>query len=158
MPGRATWRRFPRRSAGDLLAAYHRRLTSDDPAVRQEAARAWSVWEGSTSCLFPNQDLIAKTGTDEFSLAFARIECHYFVNRGFFARDAQLLEDVGKIRHIPAVIVQGRYDVVCPMESAWALHRAWPEADLRLVPDAGHSALEAGIIHELVNATDRFRR
>ena len=80
------------------------------------------------------------------------------MNRGFFARDAQLLEDVGKIRHIPAVIVQGRYDVVCPMESAWALHRAWPEADLRLVPDAGHSALEPGIIHELVNATDRFRR
>jgi proline iminopeptidase len=148
---------IPEGERGDLLAAYHRRLTSDDSVVRQEAARAWSVWEGSTSCLFPNLDLIAKTGSDEFSLAFARIECHYFVNRGFFTRDAQLLEDVGRIRHIPAVIVQGRYDVVCPMESAWALHRAWPEADLRLVPDAGHSALEAGIVHELVTATDRFR-
>ena len=148
---------IPEAERGDLLAAYYRRLTSDDPAVRQEAARAWSVWEGSTSCLFPNLELIAKTGGDEFSLAFARIECHYFTNRGFFSRDAQLLEDVGRIRHIPAVIVQGRYDVVCPMESAWALHRAWPEADLRLVPDAGHSALEPGIVHELVEATDRFR-
>jgi proline iminopeptidase len=149
---------IPEGERGDLLAAYYRRLTSDDPALRQEAARAWSVWEGSTSCLFPNLELIAKTGGDEFSLAFARIECHYFTNRGFFSRDAQLLEDVGRIRHIPAVIVQGRYDVVCPMESAWALHRAWPEAELRLVPDAGHSALEPGIVHELVQATDRFRR
>jgi len=148
---------IPEAERGDLLAAYYRRLTSDDAAVRQEAARAWSVWEGSTSCLFPNLELIAKTGGDEFSLAFARIECHYFTNRGFFSRDAQLLEDVGRIRHLPAVIVQGRYDVVCPMESAWALHRAWPEADLRLVPDAGHSALEPGIVHELVEATDRFR-
>ena len=149
---------IPEAERGDLLGAYYRRLTSEDAGVRQEAARAWSVWEGSTSCLFPNAELIAKTGGDEFSLAFARIECHYFTNRGFFSRDAQLLEDVGRIRHIPAVIVQGRYDVVCPMESAWALHRAWPEADLRLVPDAGHSALEAGIVHELVEATDRFRR
>jgi proline iminopeptidase len=148
---------IPEAERGDLLRAYHRRLTSDDPAVRQEAARAWSVWEGSTSCLFPNAELIAKTGGDEFSLAFARIECHYFVNRGFFGRDAQLLEDVGRIRRIPGVIVQGRYDVVCPMESAWALHRAWPEAELRLVRDAGHSALEPGIVHELVQATDRFR-
>jgi proline iminopeptidase len=148
---------IPEAERGDLLRAYHRRLTSDDPAVRQEAARAWSVWEGSTSCLFPNAELIAKTGGDEFSLAFARIECHYFVNRGFFGRDAQLLEDVGRIRRIPGVIVQGRYDVVCPMESAWALHRAWPEAELHLVRDAGHSALEPGIVHELVQATDRFR-
>ena len=148
---------IPEAERGDLLAAYYRRLTSDDPSVRQEAARAWSVWEGSTSCLFPNLELIAKTGGDEFSLAFARIECHYFTNRGFFSRDAQLLEDVGRIRHLPAVIVQGRYDVVCPMESAWALHRAWPEADLRLVADAGHSALEPGIVHELVEATDHFR-
>jgi proline iminopeptidase len=139
------------------VQAYYRRLTSDDPKVRQEAARAWSVWEGSTSCLYANPELIAHTGQDEFSLAFARIECHYFVNRGFFARDAQLLEDAERIRHIPATIVQGRYDVVCPMESAWALHRAWPEADLRIVPDAGHSAMEPGIVHELLEATDRYR-
>ena len=91
-------------------------------------------------------------------MAFARIECHYFVNKGFFEADDQLLRDVKKIRHIPGVIVQGRYDVVCPAESAWALHRAWPEADLRIVPDAGHSAMEPGNLHELVSATDRLRR
>jgi len=148
---------IPEAERGDLLAAYHRRLTSDDPATRQEAARAWSVWEGSTSCLYPNAELIAKTAGDAFALALARIECHYFVNSGFFAKETQLLDDVGRIRGIPAVIVQGRYDVVCPMESAWALHRAWPEADLRIVPDAGHSAAEPGIVHELVTATDAFR-
>ena len=148
---------IPESERGDLLHAYHRRLTSDDPAVRTEAARAWSVWEGGTSRLIPDPDLIARNGEDEFALAFARIECHYFVNRGFFEADDQLLRGVDRIRHIPAVIVQGRYDVVCPMESAWALHRAWPEADLRVVPDAGHAAMEPGILHELVSATDRFR-
>jgi proline iminopeptidase len=100
---------------------------------------------------------IASSGEDEFALAFARIENHYFVNGGFFDADDQLLRDAHRLRHIPAVIVQGRYDVVCPMRSAWDLHRAWPEADLRIVPDAGHSALEPGIVHELVEATDRFR-
>ncbi|MFO0756314.1 MAG: prolyl aminopeptidase [Byssovorax sp.] len=148
---------IPEAERGDLLHAYHRRLTSDDAAVRQEAARAWSVWEGRTSCLFTNEALISRTAGDEFSLAFARIECHYFVNRGFFRTDTQLLDDVHKIRHIPTVIVQGRYDVVCPMESAWALHKAFPEADLRIVPDAGHSAFEPGNMHELILATDRFR-
>ena len=147
---------IPEAERGDLLHAYHRRLTSEDPKVRQEAARAWSVWEGRTSCLAPNEDLIARTGGDEFSLAFARIECHYFVNAGFLQPETQLLDDVAKIRHIPAVIVQGRYDVVCPMENAWALHRAWPEAELRIVGDAGHSAFEPGILSELVDATDRF--
>ena len=148
---------IPEAERGDLLHAYHRRLTGPDPKVRQEAARAWSVWEGSTSCLYPNPDLIARTGGDDFSLAFARIECHYFVNRGFMRTDAQLLEDVPKIRHIPGVIVQGRYDVVCPPESAWALHRAWPEAELKMIADAGHSANEPGITAALVEATDRFR-
>ncbi len=142
----------------DLVAAYHRRLTSEDARVRQDAARAWSVWEGSTSTLFANPDLVARMGGDAYSLAFARIECHYFMNRGFFEKETQLLDDVPKIRKIPGVIVQGRYDVVCPMESAWALHRAWPEADLRVVPDSGHSAFEPGIVHELVSATDRFAR
>ena len=141
----------------DLIGAYHRRLTSPDPAVRVAAARAWSVWEGSTSYLHPNADYIASTGADEFALSFARIECHYFVNRGFFDADDQLLRDAHKLKNIPAVIVQGRYDVVCPLRSAWDLHRAWPEADLRIVPDAGHSAFEAGITHELIGATDRFR-
>jgi proline iminopeptidase len=147
---------IPEAEHGDLLRAYHRRLTGDDAAERQRAARAWSVWEGSTSCLLPNEELIAKTAGDAFSLAFARIECHYFVN-GAFLKGRELLANVDKIRHIPAVIVQGRYDVVCPMESAWALHRAWPEAAFRVVSDAGHSANEPGNLHELMEATDRFR-
>ncbi len=148
---------IPPAERGDLVAAYHRRLTSPDVKTRLEAARAWSIWEGSTSTLHYDADLVAKTGASDFALAFARIECHYFVNRGFFEVDDQLLRDVHRIRQIPGVIVQGRYDVVCPAESAWALHRAWPEADLRIVPDAGHSAMEAGILHELVSATDRLR-
>jgi proline iminopeptidase len=102
-------------------------------------------------------DNIKKWGEDQFALAVARIECHYFVNRGFLRSESQLLDDVPRIRHIPATIVQGRYDVVCPATSAWDLHRVWPEADLAIVPDAGHSAFEAGNTHELVLATDRYR-
>jgi len=148
---------IPPRERGDLMRAYYKRLTSRDRAVRLRAARAWSVWEGSTSKLFTDLELVKKFGGGKFADAFARIEAHYFVNRGFLERDDQLLRGLKRIRRIPAVIVQGRYDVVCPLESAWALHRAWPEADLRIVPDAGHSALEPGITHELVEATDRFR-
>ncbi len=147
---------IPTGERGDLLRAYHRRLTSDDREVRARAARAWSVWEGRTSCLLPNGDLIARSAGDEFADAFARIECHYFVN-GAFLQGRELLGGVDRLRHIPAVIIQGRYDVVCPMRSAWDLHRAWPEADFRVVEDAGHSAFEPGIAHELVTATDRFR-
>jgi len=149
---------IPEAEHGDLLSAYYRRLTSDDKAVRTEAARAWSMWEGRTSYLLPNESYVQKTGEEDFATAFARIECHYFVNGGWLRDERALLSNVDKIRHIPGVIVEGRYDVVCPMESAWALHRAWPEADLRIVPDAGHSAFEAGILHELVQATDRMRR
>jgi proline iminopeptidase len=148
---------IPLEERGDMIRAYHKRLTSDDAAVRVEAAKAWSIWEGRTSCLNENAALIARTADGEFALAFARIECHYFVNNGFFEKDTQLLDEIGKIRHIPTVIVQGRYDVVCPMESAWALHRAFPEAELRIAPDAGHSAFEPGNVHELITATDRFR-
>ena len=148
---------IPEGERGDMLSAYHRRLTSNDRAVRLEAARAWSIWEGSTSKLFMDQGLIDHFGEPEFALAFARIECHYFVNNAFFATENYLIENVGKIRHIPAVIVQGRYDVVCPLVSAWQLHRAWPEADLHITPDAGHSALEPGNTAALVEATDRFR-
>jgi proline iminopeptidase len=147
---------IPREERGDLIGAYHRRLTSSDPSVRQAAARAWSIWEAATSFLYANLEHVSHAGEDDFSLAFSRIESHYFVNGGFFERESQLLDDVGKIRDIPGVIVQGRYDVVCPMESAWDLHRAWPQADLRVVPDAGHSAFEPGIMHELLCATDRF--
>jgi len=148
---------IPPGERADLIGAYYRRLTSPDHAVRLAAAKVWSTWEGATSYLRQNPDYIASTGADEFALAFARIESHYFVNGGFFERDDQLLRDAHKLKNIPAVIVQGRYDVVCPMRSAWDLHRAWPEADLRIVPDAGHSAFESGNTHELIEATDRFR-
>jgi len=141
---------------GDLVAAYYKRLTSHDPKIRIEAARAWSVWEGSTSKLIPNAELIAETGEDDFAVAFARIECHYFINGGFFDSDDQLLRNVSRIRHIPTVIVQGRYDVVCPTTSAWELHRVWPESELIIVPDAGHSMTEPGIRSALIEATDQF--
>jgi len=141
----------------DLMSAYYRRLTSGDEKIRLEAAKAWSIWEGSTSFLAQSADYVNSTGADQFALAFARIECHYFVHGGFFERDDQFLYNAHKLKKIPAVIVQGRYDVVCPMRSAWDLHRAWPEADLRIVGDAGHSAFEPGITHELISATDRFR-
>jgi proline iminopeptidase len=148
---------IPEAERGDLMSAYHRRLTGSDPDTRLIAARAWSIWEGATSFLFQDTSHIVSSGEDEFALAFARIECHYFVNGGFFERDDQLLHHVHRLRGIPAVIVQGRYDIVCPLRSAWDLDRAWPEADLRIVADAGHSALEPGIAHELISATDRFR-
>jgi len=142
----------------DMIGAYYRRLTGTDLEERRRAARAWSLWEGATSYLRLNRDYLAHFEEEAYAAAFARIECHYFVHGGFLKSDAQLLTDVGHIRHIPAVIVQGRYDVVCPMRSAWDLHRAWPEATLRIVPDAGHSAFESGITQELVSATDRFAR
>ena len=147
---------IPVAERADMMGAYHRRLTSTDPAILVEAARSWSIWEGATSNLRFKPDSIAQFGDPSYAAAFARIECHYFVNKGFLRSETQLLEDVGKIRKIPGVIVQGRYDVVCPMRSAWDLHRAWPEADLKIVPDSGHSAFEAGTVHELVSATDRF--
>jgi proline iminopeptidase len=148
---------IPPAERGDMLAAYYRRLTSDDEATRVEAARAWSVWEGSTSKLYPDPDLIDHFGDPHFAIAFARIECHYFTHNSFFETDNYLIENVERIRDIPTVIVQGRYDVVCPMTSAWDLHRAFPEADLQLIPGAGHSALEPGTRSALVEATDRFR-
>jgi len=148
---------IPTGERGDLLQAYYRRLTSDDANVRMEAAKAWSIWEGTTSTLLPNEAIAANFAADDMATALARIECHYFVNHGFM-EDNQLLDDVDKVRHIPAVIVQGRYDVVCPAVTAWELSQAWPEADFRIVPDAGHAAFEPGNIHELVMATDAFAR
>lgn len=141
---------------GDLLSAYHSLLTCDDDDLRKQAARAWATWEASTSKLIPNQDLINDFGEDEFAEAFARIECHYFMNGGFFEQEDQLLNNIEKIKHIPAIIVQGRYDVVCPAESAWELHKAWPEAEFVMVDDAGHSLSENGIQKTLVEATNRF--
>ncbi|MEM8607760.1 MAG: prolyl aminopeptidase [Myxococcota bacterium] len=156
------WQRFlapiPVEERGDLVRAYYQRLTSADRDTRLSAARAWSTWEGSTSRLIPDVDLITRTGEDQFAEAFARIECHYFINDGFFEDDQRLLANIGKLHHLPAVIVQGRYDIVCPAESAYQLHRAWPGSELHVVPDAGHSALEPGITARLVDATDAFSR
>jgi len=147
---------IPEAERGDLITAYYKRLTSDDADVRQSAARAWSIWEASTSKLIPDMGLIDRFGEGSFADAFARIECHYFTHGGFFEHPQQLLKNIDRIRDIPAVIVQGRYDVVCPMTSAWELHRAWPESELIVVADAGHSATEPGITSALVAATDRF--
>lgn len=147
---------IPEAEQHDLVSAYYKRLTSPDPSVRQTAAKAWSIWEASTSKLIPDADLVQRFSSGEFADAFARIECHYFINGGFFNSDRQLLDNVERIRHIPATIVQGRYDVVCPMTSAWELHRAWPEAQLVIVDNAGHSATEPGITSALIEATDRF--
>jgi proline iminopeptidase len=149
-------RLIPTRERGDMMAAYYKRLTSRQASVRHAAARAWSMWEAATSYLQADPEVVAKFEDPDYAAAFARIECHYFVNRGFLKRDDQLLRDVRRIRHIPTVIVQGRYDVVCPARSAWDLQRAFPEAELRIAPDAGHSAFERGNIAELVRATDRF--
>jgi proline iminopeptidase len=148
---------IPLHERDDFLNAYYKRLTGTDQRAALAAARAWSIWEASTSFLYSNQDNIRKSGEDQFALSVARIECHYFVNRGFLRSESQLLDDVERIRRIPATIVQGRYDIVCPATSAWDLHRVWPEAEFRMVADAGHSAFELGNIHELVSATDRYR-
>lgn len=151
-------RPIPEVERGDLMSAYYRRLTSEDRAVRTAAARAWAIWEGGTSRLVVDPSYLQRFGNDRFAEAFARIECHYFVHGGFFRSDAQLLEDVPKVAHLPCVIVQGRYDVVCPAASAWALHRRWPGSKLELIPDAGHSMKEAGITDALLAATDAFSR
>lgn len=148
---------IPEAERSNLIEAYYKRLTGSDPKARIEAAKAWSVWEGSTSKLITSPELIAKTGEDQFAEAFARIECHFFINKGFLDSPNQLLENIDTIRHIPATIVQGRYDVVCPVQTAWELHRAWPEADFEVIADAGHSATEPGIVDALVRATDRYR-
>ncbi|KZW04445.1 proline iminopeptidase [Exidia glandulosa HHB12029] len=155
------WEEFvapiPEEERGDMMQAYHKRLFSSDPAVQLNAARAWSKWEMSTSRLQVAEEDLARVESDDFANAFARIENHYFVNEGFM-RQGQLLEkqSIDKIRRIPGVIVQGRYDVVCPATTAWALHRAWPEAELHIVPDAGHSAREPGITKLLIEAANKF--
>ncbi|MGH2341850.1 prolyl aminopeptidase [Segnochrobactraceae bacterium EtOH-i3] len=153
------WERFlapiPAEERGDLITAYRKRLVGADPHAQIEAARAWSLWEGETITLLPNQASTDTHSSDSYALAFARIENHYFVHAGFFA-EGQLLRDVGHIRHIPGVIVQGRYDMATPAATAWALHRAWPEAEFHLIPDAGHAFNEPGILDRLIRATDAF--
>ncbi|MGO4648799.1 prolyl aminopeptidase [Nocardia sp. 2YAB30] len=141
----------------DLVEVYHRLLHSADDEVARAAAVAWSTWEGATSSLLPQPDRVAEMAEPRFALAFARIENHYFRHGGFLD-EGQLLRDIGAITHIPAVIVQGRHDIVCPAVSAWDLHRAWPGSELRIVDDAGHAANEPGITHHLVEVTDRFAK
>jgi proline iminopeptidase len=148
---------IPEAERDDLLAAYHRRLTGGSEAGRLQAARAWSVWEASISKLRPDPDLVDHLSEPHQAVALARLECHYLFNRCFLQADSQLLDGVEAIAGIPGAIVNGRYDVVCPARNAWALHRAWPAAQLELVPDAGHSGLEPGIVAALVAATDRLR-
>ena len=140
----------------DLISAFHRRLTSEDADTRLAAARAWSVWEGATSFLHVDEDFTTSHEDPTFALAFARIENHYFVNGGFLEVDDQLLRDVEAIADIPGVIVHGRYDVVCPVQNAWDLHKAWPKAKLEISPASGHSAFEAENVDALVRATDGF--
>jgi proline iminopeptidase len=149
---------IPPEERGDMIAAYYRRLTSPDRNVQIAAARAWSVWEGSTLSLMQDPERVRLFGADTYAIAFARIECHYFVNGGFFDRDDQLLADAGRLQGIPGTIVHGRYDVVTPVKNAWDLKRVWPTAELRIVADAGHAMSETGIAHELVSATRRHRR
>jgi proline iminopeptidase len=149
-------RLIPVAERGDMIAAYHRRLTSTDLGLRVAAARAWSIWEGTTLSLIPEPDRVARFGADSYALAFARIESHYFVNAGFFRRDGELLLEAPRLKDIRGVIVHGRYDVVTPVKNAVMLSQAWGGADLRIVPDAGHAMTEPGIVHELIRATRKF--
>jgi proline iminopeptidase len=154
------WRAFsgflPEAERGDILAGYYRRLLDRDPRIHLAAARAWSTYEGACSTLLPNPETVAAFGDDRLALGLARIEAHFFSHH-LYSDDNDLLSRIGSIRHLPATIVQGRYDMVCPIESADALARAWPEAEFVIVPDAGHSAMEPAIREQLVLATDRMR-
>ena len=148
---------IPPGERSNMVQAYHKILTGKDEAAKLKAAQAWSKWEGATSALLPKADLVEAFDEAKHALEFARIENHYFVNNAFMETENYLLENVDKIRNIPGVIVHGRYDVVCPMKNAWDLHRAWPEAQLHIVPDAGHSAWEKGIQEKLLEATEAFK-
>jgi proline iminopeptidase len=148
---------IPEEERSDMVSAYYRRLTGPDETVRFEAAKAWSIWEGSVSKLLPDPASVDMFDDPAAALAIARIECHYMLNRAFFETDRYLLDQVKKINHIPCRIAQGRYDVVCPIVSAWDLSKAMPQADLRIVPDAGHAGMEPGTLHQLIQAQDDFK-
>jgi proline iminopeptidase len=153
------WRDFtdpiPEQERGDMVAAYHKRLAGDDEVARMAAAKAWSIWEGRTSTLMANPNVVNHFSNPFVALSLARIECHYFVNNCFFEPD-HLLREAAKLDGIPGVIVQGRYDVVCPLEQAYGLHQAWPKSKMHIIADAGHSALEPGIVDALVRATNQM--
>jgi proline iminopeptidase len=150
-------RPIPVEERGDMIGAYHRRLTGPDEDVRLACARAWSMWEGSALSLLPDPARVAAFGSPHYAIAFARIECHYFQNKGFFDSDDQLIARAPLLRHIPGVIVHGRYDLCTPVATAWDLHKAWPEAELVIVPDSGHAMSEPGIVDALVGATEKFK-
>ncbi len=153
------WERFltpiPEAERGDLMAAYHKRLTSPDRAVQIEAAKAWSLWEGETITLLPDPALTTQHGSDHFALAFARIENHYFTHGGWL-EEGQLLRDAHKLKGIPGLIVHGRYDMPCPLRTAWDLAKAWPDAEFHIIEGAGHALSEPGILDRLIRATDKF--
>jgi len=153
------WARFcapiPPEERGDLIGAYHRRLTNPDRRVQAEAAAAWSQWEGDTISIRGPEARPSKFNEVDFAIAFARIECHFFANRGFFDEDGWILKNIEKVANSPGWIVQGRFDVVTPLESAWALRKAWPAARFEIIWDAGHASTEPGIIDALVRATDQ---
>ena len=155
------WEKFsaflPSAERGDLLASYHRRLVDPDPAIHMPAARAWSIYEGSCSTLLPSPETVAYFAGDTVALGLARIEAHYFVNESFLSPGDQLLRGADRIRDVPGIIVQGQYDMVCPPQSAWELHKAWPASRLVMVPANGHAADEPGITDALVTATDEFK-
>lgn len=148
---------IPKEEQADLLTAYHKRLMGEDKTVQLEAAKEWTKIEAKTNSLIEDPASTDSMIEDRFALAFARIENHYFYNRAFLKTDNQLIDEVYKISHLPCVIVQGRYDMVCPFESAWLLHKNWPGSVLKIVPDAGHSAMEPGITKELIRATEYFK-
>lgn len=154
------WEKFldpiPEAERGDLLSAYYKRLTSSNPAVRRRAAQSWSCWEGANLRLRFDPKTFEQFTEDTHADALARIECHYFVNRAFFKTDNWLIEQIAAVRQIPAIIIHGRYDMVCPFQTAWELHKAWPEAEFEVIPDAGHAASEPGTTHALLEATERF--
>lgn len=153
------WERFvapiPENERHEMMAAYRRRLVGDNREEQLACARAWSLWEGETITLLPNPDYSAAFEEDDYALAFARIENHYFVHAGWL-EEGQLLRDAHKLKDIPGVIIHGRYDMPCPAKYAWMLHKAWPKADFRLIEGAGHAFLEPGILDQLIRATDRF--
>ena len=146
---------IPKNERNNLVHSYYKRLTSDNRKIRIEAAKTWSMWEASTSKLFQDSKLLHLFNDDKTAEAFARIECHYFINKGFFKTDNWLLDNVYKIKKIPIEIIQGRYDVICPMLSAWDLHKALPDAGFHIIQDSGHSMLEDGIRKKLIEITDR---
>ena len=147
---------IPVEKRDNLMQAYYEILTGEDHSKKIEAAKAWSTWEGSTVRLLQDENFISDFSDDKFAEAFARIECHYFMNNCWFDSDNHLIENMHKIRHIPGVIIHGRYDIICPVIQAWDLYKVWPEADLHIIPDAGHSIFEDGIKNKILEYTDRF--